>query len=110
MLFRQSNGNFELLRLESGGPVLGLLTEGQYEQGEQHILSSDLLVAFSDGIVEAPNGTNEEFGESRLIEIVRNAGNTSPENIRDVVLAAVRSFIKDMPVADDQTLIVARFN
>jgi len=111
MLFRRNGGEtFELLRLESGGPVLGLLSEGQYQQGEQRILPSDLLVAFSDGIVEAPNGANEEFGESRLIEVVRNAGNTSPENIRDVVLTAVRSFIKNMPVADDQTLIVARFS
>jgi sigma-B regulation protein RsbU (phosphoserine phosphatase) len=111
ILFRRSeNGDFDLLRLERGGPVLGLLPEGQYEQGEQSILANDLLVAFSDGIVEAPNAANEEFGEARLIRVVLDAWNSSPENIRDTVLSAVRTFVKDTPVADDQTLVVARFN
>ncbi len=111
ILFRRNgNGDLELLRLESGGPVLGLLPEGQYEQGEEHIMATDLLVAFSDGIIEAPNEANEEFGETRLIDVVRDAWDSSPENIRDVVLSAVRNFIKDTPVADDQTLVVVRFN
>jgi hypothetical protein len=111
ILFRRNgNGAFELLRLERGGPVLGLLPEGEYEQGAQSIMATDLLVAFSDGIIEAPNAANEEFGEARLIEVVRDAWSTSPENIRDVVLSAVRNFIKDTPVADDQTLVVVRFN
>ena len=111
ILFRR-NGKpeGELLRLESGGPVLGLLPEGHYEQGEQHIMAMDLLVAFSDGIVEAPNVSNEEFGEARLIEVVRNGLHTSPENIRDALLSAVRNFIGAASIADDQTLVVVRFN
>jgi hypothetical protein len=110
ILFRQStNGEIELLRLETGGPVLGLLPEGQFQQGEQRIVATDLLVTFSDGIVEAPNESNEEFGEGRLINVVRNTWNSSPENIRDVMLGAVRDFIGAAPVADDQTLIVLRF-
>ena len=73
-------------------------------------MTTDLLVAFSDGIIEAPNAANEDFGETRLIEVVRDACNTSPENIRDVVLSAVRNFIENTPVADDRTLVVVRFN
>jgi serine phosphatase RsbU (regulator of sigma subunit) len=111
ILFRRmGDGDIELLRLESGGPVLGLLPEGQYEQGEQHVMPADLLVAFSDGIVEAPNEANEEFGESRLIDVVKRDWNASPETIRDGVLSAVRTFIKQSPVADDQTLVVIRFH
>jgi len=111
ILFRRNEkGDFELLRLENGGPVLGLLPEAQYEQGEQRVMPTDLLVAFSDGIIEAPNAANEEFGEERLIQVVRDTWNTSPENIRDVLLSAVRNFIKDARVADDQTLVIARFN
>jgi len=111
ILFRRNGGgDIQIERLEDGGPVLGLLPEGQYEQGEQRILAADLLVAFSDGIVEAPNETNEEFGELRLMDVVKNAWSTSPENIRDAVLAEVRSFVKGSPVADDQTLIVIRFH
>ena len=111
ILFRKNGGGeIEMQRLESGGPVLGLLPEGDYKQGEQRILAADLLVAYSDGIVEAPNEANEEFGESRLMDVVKKAWSTSPENIRDVVLAEVRSFVKSTPVADDQTLIVMRFH
>ena len=111
IVFRRiENGEIDLMRLEKGGPVLGLLPEGQYEQGEQLIMPGDLLVAFSDGIVEAPDETNEEFGESRLIEVVKDRWNASPENIRDGVLSAVRTFIKQSPVADDQTLVVIRFH
>ena len=111
ILFRKNGkAEVELIRLESGGPVLGLLPEGQYEQGEQRIIPTDLLIAFSDGIVEAPDAANEEFGEARLIEVVRSAWNSSPEDIRDALLSLVRNFTKDAPVADDQTLVIVRFN
>jgi hypothetical protein len=110
ILFRRNGNGVELLRLEKGGPVLGLLPEACFEQGEQSIQANDLLVAFSDGIVEAPNAASEEFGEARLIEVVRDGWNSSPEKIRDAILSAVRTFVSESPVADDQTLVIARFN
>lgn len=111
LLFRRgADGEIDVLKLECGGPVLGLLPEGQYQQGEQRIVATDLLVTFSDGIVEAPNSAYEDFGEQRLIDVIRQSWSESPEAIRDAVLSEIRGFIKDTPVADDQTLIVVRFN
>jgi len=60
-------------------------------------MTTGLLFAFSDGIIEAPNAANEEFGETRLIEVVRDACNTSPENIRDVVLFGISSKTRRSP-------------
>lgn len=115
LLRRDKDGKTGTMRLESGGPVLGLLPEGRYQQGEQAVASGDLLIAFSDGIVEAPSETGSaaggfsEFGEQRLIAVVRDHWDAAPEAIRDAVLASIRAFIKGAPLADDQTLIVARF-
>jgi len=99
----------EVLRLESGGPVLGLIPDTHYTQGQQLIRKGDLLVAFSDGIVEAPNSNSEEFGQGRLIHAIRDGWNDSVGDIRNKVLDRVREFMNDEQVPDDQTLFVVRF-
>ena len=102
-------GNLEVQRLESGGPVLGLLPGTRYEQGELMIRKGDLLVAFSDGIVEASDSDSEEFGERRLVDAIRDGWNDSAGDIRTTVLNRVRAFMNEEQVADDQTLFVVRF-
>jgi len=110
MLIRTGEfGNLEVHRLESGGPVLGLIGDACYSQGQHSIRKGDLLVAFSDGIVEAANSNNEEFGEQRLIDAIRDGWHDSPGDIRNAVLNRVRSFMNDEQAPDDQTLIVVRF-
>ena len=93
----------------SGGPVLGLIPDTCYSQGQQLVRKGDLLVAFSDGIVEAPNFNSEEFGEQRLIDAIREGWDESAGRIRNAVLEHVRSFMHDDQVPDDQTLMVVRF-
>ena len=66
-------------------------------------------MAFSDGIVEAPNFNSEEFGEQRLIDAIRDGWNDSAGDIRNEVLNRVRTFVDDEQVVDDQTLFVVRF-
>jgi hypothetical protein len=73
------------------------------------IRKGDVLVAFSDGIVEAPNFDNEEFGERRLIDTIRDSWNDSAGGIRNTVLNRVRSYMDDGMAVDDQTLMVVRF-
>lgn len=102
-------GNLEVQRLESGGPVLGLIPGSRYTQGEQVIRKGDVLVAFSDGIVEAPDFESEEFGERRLIDAVRDGWKESAGGIRNNVLKRVQSFTNNERVPDDQTLFVVRF-
>ena len=102
-------GNLEVQRLETGGPVLGLIPDTPFTQGQQVIRKGDVLVAFSDGILEAPNFNSEEFGERRLIDAIRDGWNDSACGIRNSVLNRVRSYMKDGQAVDDQTLMVVRF-
>jgi serine phosphatase RsbU (regulator of sigma subunit) len=100
---------FEVHRLdEGGGPVLGLLPGARYEQADIAILPGDLLVVFSDGILEAANAADEEFGEERILRAIEENWSGSPREICDGVLANVRLFLgKELP-HDDQTLMVVR--
>ena len=59
----------DLVRLDTGGPVIGLLPECGYEQGEVQLAPGDLLVAFTDGVSEAMNAAQEEWGEERLLPL-----------------------------------------
>jgi serine phosphatase RsbU (regulator of sigma subunit) len=109
LLIRQrDNGNFEVHRLDEGGPVLGVLPGATYRQSRVAILPGDLLVVFSDGILEAANSRDEEFGEERILAAVEENWAGSPTQICDAVLAKVRVFLgKELP-HDDQTLMVVR--
>jgi serine phosphatase RsbU (regulator of sigma subunit) len=109
LLVRQkANGSFEVERLEEGGPVLGVLPGATYRQARVAIQPGDLLVVFSDGILEAANAHDEEFGEARILAAVEENWAGSPAEILDAVLAKVRTFLgKELP-HDDQTLMVVR--
>ncbi len=98
----------EVLRLEEGGPVLGVLPGAVYHQAAVTIQPGDLLVVFSDGILEASDSRHQEFGEERIIAAVERNWTKSPAEICRAILADVRSFIGGEAAQDDQTLLVAR--
>jgi serine phosphatase RsbU (regulator of sigma subunit) len=109
LLVRQTEGgSFEVQRLDQGGPVLGVLPGATYHQTRVAVKPGDLLVVFSDGILEAANALDEEFGEDRILDAVKENWAGSPTEICDAVLAKVRNFLgKELP-HDDQTLMVVR--
>jgi len=109
LLVRQTaDGSFEVQRLDEGGPVLGVLPGATYRQSRVDVKAGDLLVVFSDGILEAANALDEEFGEDRILDVVKENWAGSPTEICDAVLAKVRTFLgKELP-HDDQTLMVVR--
>jgi len=105
---KKGDRSFEVERLDEGGPVLGVLPGATYRQARVAIQPGDLLVVFSDGILEAANARDEEFGEERILAAVEENWAGSPTEICDAVLAQVRSFLgKELP-HDDQTLMVVR--
>jgi serine phosphatase RsbU (regulator of sigma subunit) len=109
LIRRNEAGKFEVHKLDQGGgPVLGLLPGATYEQAGMSVLPGDLLVVFSDGILEAANSLDEEFGEERILPAVEESWAGSPTEICDAILAKVRVFLgKELP-HDDQTLMVVR--
>ena len=99
----------EIARLDAGGPVLGILPAARYEQAQCEVRPGDVLVLYSDGLIEATNPAGEEYGESRLRELLATAGAGGPDDIRNAILASARAFLGPAPPRDDVTLVVATF-
>ena len=118
ILVRQSGGagqSFE--RLEEGGPVLGVVAGAQYRQSTVSLCPGDLLVLFTDGVAEASKAiddsaaaenSNDQFGEERLLQTIRENRSRSCAEIRDEILRRVHGFLDGSPAEDDLTLVVAR--
>ena len=96
-------------RLEEGGPVLGVVPGAAYTQGAVEIEPDDVLVVYSDGIVEASNARDEEFGEAGIARAVAESWREPAEDIRARILAALDGFTGGRAPEDDRTLIVIRF-
>lgn len=113
LLFRRSSnggGNSELFcRLETGGPVLGVLPEASFQEGTVTLQAGDLLALFSDGITEAMNERSEEFGEDRLVELLAALSHLPSRELSERVLQEVAAFSGSASAhRDDLTLILLR--
>ncbi|MFN7921641.1 MAG: PP2C family protein-serine/threonine phosphatase [Bryobacteraceae bacterium] len=106
LVFRK--GESTPIRLEEGGPVLGLLPGARYEQGSVRLEEDDVLVLYSDGIIEAAGADGAMFGEQRLVRIVEQNLDLSSEQIRDRILSAVSVFTGKAQLEDDRTLLVIK--
>ena len=95
-------------RLGAGGTVVGLFSPMTYEQAEIQIQQGDLLLAFTDGITEPENIYGEEFGEERLLEVVRRALNASPQILVEEIYRSVSDWTGSPELQDDMTLLVAK--
>ena len=92
-------------RLTEGGPVLGVFNDATYEQADTQIGSGDRIILFTDGVTEARNSDDEEFGEARLIEAaVANRACSAPA-LEARLSGCLASFTSDK-LQDDATLIV----
>jgi sigma-B regulation protein RsbU (phosphoserine phosphatase) len=96
----------EIERLTGGGPVLGVLDAASYSVEQVPAAPGDLLVLFSDGVVEATNDAGDFFGDDRLVDVIRQSVGSPPRAIVDAILSAVRTFTGGRPAEDDQTLLV----
>jgi serine phosphatase RsbU (regulator of sigma subunit)/pSer/pThr/pTyr-binding forkhead associated (FHA) protein len=95
--------------LETGGPVIGLLPIASYDSGRLPLAAGDLVIVCSDGVTEARNVANEEFGQQRLLDAVRGARGDKPEAVLDRLVAAVKAFSRGAAQADDITAMVLRY-
>lgn len=109
LVSRLEGGGLSVRHLTEGGPVLGLLRTAEYRQGTATASAGDLLVLFSDGVVEARSDSGELFDEARLLAVIREHAAGTPAEIRGALLKAVFSFLGKAQAEDDLTLVVARF-
>jgi serine phosphatase RsbU (regulator of sigma subunit) len=94
-------------RLDSMAPVLGLFTRWECRTAERRLLPGDLLAIYTDGITEAFNDSDDEFGEERLIDALHRHRDLSPNDLVAAILEEVRRF-SPQEQRDDITMIVAR--
>jgi phosphoserine phosphatase RsbU/P len=99
----RADGSVE--RLGAGGPVLGVIEDAEYEQAQVNVASGDRIVLFTDGLTEARNAADEEFGEQRLIDAAVAHRACSAPAIQARLDEAVAAFTGG-PMQDDATLIV----
>ena len=107
IVLRNCAGSYQVLRLETGGPVIGLLRH-RYQRGLFSHEVGDLVVLFTDGVSESMNARSEEWGEDRLIEYVKTShGLPASEAVRRILTAAA-AFAAGAAQHDDMTLVVLR--
>ncbi|MEO5935629.1 MAG: SpoIIE family protein phosphatase [Terriglobales bacterium] len=94
-------------RLEIGGTVIGLFDEVTYEESSVVLRPQDIFVAYSDGITE-PENEFGEFGEQRLLELIRDNRKLPLARISEIVTTAVQDWIGAEEQPDDVTLVLAR--
>jgi sigma-B regulation protein RsbU (phosphoserine phosphatase) len=92
---------------EVGGPPLGLMDDLEYEQTTLALVPGDTLAFYTDGITEAMNAANAQFGVGRLDLELGRCGN-APADIVQAIVKSVDDFTGGQPPVDDQTLLVAR--
>jgi phosphoserine phosphatase RsbU/P len=95
----------EVERLEASGAVLGVFPQWPFQQAEVQLRAGDRLVLFTDGISEAANARDEEFGEERLVELIRALRDRGAHELKDRILQAVAGFTGGRS-QDDATLVV----
>ncbi|GGG90001.1 PP2C family protein-serine/threonine phosphatase [Silvibacterium dinghuense] len=100
-------GDDTVTRLDCGGTVVGLLNNMTYEQATEQMHPGDILIAYSDGVTE-PENEFGEFGEERLLEVVRRHRHLSLAAISEQVMVALRTWIGGQEQPDDITLVLAR--
>ncbi len=98
----------EIIRLDKGGLPVGLLPCISYEEDRVQFHPGDVLVIYSDGITESVNLEDEEFEESRLIEVVKNNLHRSASGIRDRIDEALSRFVGTAAAVDDMTVMLIK--
>jgi sigma-B regulation protein RsbU (phosphoserine phosphatase) len=100
----------DVLRLETGGPVIGLLPSVLYSQGSLTVAIGDIILAYTDGISEAMTADDEEWGEERMIAAFQNAHLKGAGEIVNEMLRAADDFTCGAPQHDDMTVLVIKIS
>ncbi|HEX7837780.1 MAG TPA: SpoIIE family protein phosphatase [Kofleriaceae bacterium] len=109
-LFRAGDGRGEFGSLMIRGNRLGDDRNSRYEAKTTELVPGDVLVWYTDGIVECENATGEEYGEKRFRASVRRAAALDAGEMRDAIVGDATAYFGDTPRKDDITMIVGRIH
>jgi serine phosphatase RsbU (regulator of sigma subunit)/dihydrofolate reductase len=109
-VLRKEDGAWQVFRLGDGGPAVGLLAGAAYTQQTLHLLPGDILLAFTDGISEAMNAAEDEWGEDRMIAEAQAHADLKVTELLQRLFRAADDFAAGAPQHDDMTLVVLRIS
>jgi sigma-B regulation protein RsbU (phosphoserine phosphatase) len=105
-ILRHANGEMEYLT--EGGVVLGMFENSKYEERPLKFNPGDTIVFYTDGVTEAKNEKDEEFGTRRLKQVINDSYRLSAAQIQENIYKAVKEFRGDLPTGDDLTMMVIK--
>jgi sigma-B regulation protein RsbU (phosphoserine phosphatase) len=105
-ILRRSDGSIE--RLDVGGLPLGIQPEAKYESASVTLAPGDWLIIFTDGLVEAENARQEEYGETQLLSVINSAAASTPTEMLNRLMAALDLFVGATPQHDDVTCLLVK--
>ncbi len=105
-ILRRSNGLIE--RLDVGGLPIGIQSDAKYESASVPLAPGDWLIIFTDGLVEAENARQEEYGESRLLNSIAAGAATTPPEMLNRLMAELDLFVGSTPQHDDVTCLLVK--
>jgi len=94
--------------LRKGGPVLGPSPDVRYARGYVLMQKDDILVFYTDGITEAHDANEDEFGRERLMQAVKENRQAGARELVQIIFDAVEKFAPDDPLRDDQTVVIVK--
>src|SRR6202140_3210374 len=107
-ILRKTSGAVE--RLEAGGIPVGIFAESPYQVGTTRLQGGDWLVIFTDGVVEAVNQKDEEYGEPELIRLVDGGSAAAPAELLRRLLGELDKYVGNTPQHDDMTCLLLKRN
>jgi sigma-B regulation protein RsbU (phosphoserine phosphatase) len=108
-LIRRADGDYEFLRLEPDF-ILGTLPDVGYKQLELKLNPGDRLFLYTDGVTEAINAREEEFGNYRLCDFLKEHGSDQPKELTKHLYTRLKDFSGDCPQYDDITMLILDYN
>lgn len=105
-ILRRASGQIE--RLDVGGLPFGIQTEATYQAGTVTLNPGDWLVIFTDGLVEAVNARDEEYGETRVFLTLEAASSLEPKDLLKRMMAELDLFVGNTPQHDDVTCMLLK--
>jgi sigma-B regulation protein RsbU (phosphoserine phosphatase) len=105
-IFRHADGRMEYLI--EGGVALGTFENSKYEERPLSLSPGDLIILYTDGVTEAKNEEEEEFGTKRLKQVINDSCHLTATQIQNDIYQAVKIFAGNLPQADDLTMIVIK--
>src|SRR5262249_44685262 len=101
------SANGSAIELNSSGAILGRFPDWQYSQADHQLGQGDILLLFTDGVIEACDQQNELFGEGKLVQLAQESAHQTARQMQSTLLQAASDHCGGK-FQDDATLIVLK--